>query len=136
MLIAGTWSWFVKGLQRDWSSCKNCVEQNFDLVLSDMQHVFPILLITKTRRESKSNQKLTSVKDSHFQILSFYHFIVVKVHQQHYNCLIQQHNYSCFNIYGLVGWNVIRVIWIAFYNNSHNNQCLIHIFPKHVTVYK
>ena len=53
------------------------------------------------------------------------HKQIVIVHQRH--C-------CTFNIYKYF-WTTERMIWIAFYKNNENDQCLINKLPKDLIIY-
>lgn len=49
--------------------------------------------------------------------------------------VMQDANYCLINIYkDYLEWNVARIIWIAFYKNEKNKQCLIGILPKDIVI--
>ena len=37
-----------------------------------------------------------------------------------------------FNLYDRVSWSIERLIWMAFYKNEENNECLIAQLPKDI----
>ena len=45
--------------------------------------------------------------------------------------LLQEHNYCKFNIYKYyLESKIERIIWIGYYKNNDNNQCLMKKLPK------
>ena len=50
----------------------------------------------------------------------------------YYNVIaMQDHNYCTFKIYThYLTWDVARLLWIGFYNNTQNKNCLIDSLPK------
>ena len=47
--------------------------------------------------------------------------------------VLQEHNYCLLDL--LDKWNIERLIWIAFYKNDKNNQCIIDKLPKDVVLF-
>ena len=44
-----------------------------------------------------------------------------------------QHSYGYFNIIShCLKWKIARLIWIAFYKNKENQDCLMQILPKDI----
>lgn len=49
--------------------------------------------------------------------------------------IADKHKYFKLNIYNrtnIMDWRRERILWIGFYQNHDNNQCLIKILPKDV----
>ena len=46
------------------------------------------------------------------------------------------HNYFSFNILlHRIKWNILRIIWIGFYENMNNNKCYIDLLSKDVILH-
>ena len=50
-------------------------------------------------------------------------------------CIVWQNNfYYYFNIYSNLSWRIERILWIAYYKNDQNDQCLIDYLPKDILI--
>ena len=44
---------------------------------------------------------------------------------------MQDNNYCTFKIYThYLTWDIARILWIGFYQNSENKDCFIYTLPK------
>lgn len=47
--------------------------------------------------------------------------------------LMQNHNYTHFNIYSWhYDWNILRLIWIGYHKNRQNNLCYFSLLPRDI----
>ena len=59
------------------------------------------------------------------------------IHQSSYGkyqiIVVYEHNYFGLDVFvNYLEWDIVRVLWIGFYKNDKNDDCLIHSLPKDI----